>query len=59
MTSQLTVESRIDRAEKAQGLAKTSVYSSEIQNKLVEDNVCLPESAPSRSSISGLFDLGY
>ena len=40
---------------------KPSIYSSEIQNKLVEDNVCLPENAPSRSSISRSLkhDLGY
>ena len=40
---------------------KPSIYSSEIQNKLVEDNVCLPENVPSRSSISRSLkhDLGY
>ena len=40
---------------------KPSIYSSEIQNKLVEDNVCLHENVPSRSSISGSLkhDLGY
>ena len=41
--------------------SQRSIYSSEIQNKLVEDNVCLHENVPSRSSISGSLkhDLGY
>lgn len=40
---------------------KPSIYSSEIQNKLVENEVCLPENVPSRSSISRSLtqDLGY
>ena len=38
-----------------------SIYSSEIQKKLVENNVCLPQNVPSRSSISRSLtqDLGY
>ena len=32
--------------------SQRSIYSSEIQNKLLEDNVCLPENVPSGSSIS-------
>ena len=41
--------------------SKPSIYSSEIQNKLVEENMCLPENVPSRSSISHSLkhDLGY
>ena len=40
---------------------KPSIYSGEIQNKLVEDSVCLPENVPSRSSLSRSLkhELGY
>ncbi|XP_068738452.1 uncharacterized protein [Montipora capricornis] len=41
--------------------SKPSIYSNEIQSKLVENKVCLPENVPSRSSISRslIQDLGY